>query len=276
MTGFRSARLAVAPLAGALVALLCFGPLGSARTADGTPPLRVDYHPPRLSVDAHGVTLARVLGEIGAKVGFTVVSNGASSTLVHVSIQDASVEELLRQLLRGENHTVLYLAGGAARDAVPGIDTIVLLGEPSPLKVTGEPGDRRQAQGHRESVPGDRQAPSLAVSPAMSPPPVRSPWTPESTPLLSWERGASVDSAADPESPPITVGDILKAHAMAAVQTGLEATDGASGPASAPQANLDAVLAETTRRAQQSLAALIDGLATATRSLQESLAADRK
>jgi hypothetical protein len=272
MSGFQNARLAARPLAGVLVALLCLAPVGSACAGDGGPRLRVDYHPPRLSVDAAGVTLAQVVGEIGAKVGFTVVDNGASSTLLNVSIQNTSMGEVLRQLLRGENHTIVYLTG----DAVPDIGTIVLLGEPTLLKASVYPGDRRQAQGHQEGIPGDRQAPSLAVPPAVSPLPVPSPWTPESTPHLSWEGRASADRSADAESPPITVGDIVKAHAMAAVQTGPEAMDGASRAASVPQANLDVVLAETTRRAQQSLAALIDALATATRSMNESLASGRK
>ena len=83
-----------------------------------------------------------------------------------------------------------------------------------------------------------------------------------------------MESPADPSSPPVTVGDILKNHALAAARAAQEAADGQSAdlsvPPSAPPANLQAVLIEATRRAQQSLSALIDGLATATRSLQES------
>src|SRR5262245_46323752 len=104
MTRSRRAALAGVPLVGALVVLAYLAPAGFAQARDAGPRLKVDYVASRLSVDAHDVTLAQVLREIGAKVGFTVVDNRASSALVTVSMQDASVDEVLRQLLRAENH----------------------------------------------------------------------------------------------------------------------------------------------------------------------------
>lgn len=89
---------------------------------------------------------------------------------------------------------------------------------------------------------------------------------PESTPLLD---PALVD-ASDPAAMPVTVGDILKTHGMAAAQAA-EADQGALAP-SVPTSH-SAALAETTRRAQQGLGALVDGLATVTRSLRQSQAA---
>ena len=272
MTIHVMARVAGVAFVGALVALSCFGS-AAARAADGAPGLRVDYDPPRLSVDARGVSLARVLGEIGAKVGFTVVDNGASSPLVNVSIQDASVDEVLRRLLRGENHAVLYQAGsGNAPRSVPAIDKVVLLGEAGQMTASAERGDRTQAQPRPADVSDGQHVASVAGSPTV--PPSAGPWPKVPEPLPPGDQSAEMESPADPSSPPVTVGDILKNHALAAARAAQEAADGQSAdlsvPPSAPPANLQAVLIEATRRAQQSLSALIDGLATATRSLQES------
>ena len=275
MNMYAMARAAAVAFAGVLVALSCLGPIGVARASDGTPGLRVDYHPPRLSVDARDVSLARVLGEVAAKVGFTVVDNGDSSPLVSVSIQDASVEEVLRRLLRGENHVVLYLAGsGAAPRSVPAIDKVVLSGETGRLTPTAERADRPQAQSRPADVSGGQHVSSAAASPTGSPSTGPTPWSPEPAPPLPGDGNAEVLSPDDPSGVPVTVGDILKNHALAAARAAQEAADGGSAapsvPPSAPPANLEAVLVEATRRAQQSLSALIDGLATATRSLQES------
>ena len=73
--------------------------------------LRVDYDGSRLSVEAHQVSLVAVLREIGAKVGFTVVETAPSSVTVTFSDREAALDDVLRQLLRAENHTVFYRAG---------------------------------------------------------------------------------------------------------------------------------------------------------------------
>src|SRR5437867_3899394 len=100
MRMYEGAGAVAASLAGALVALACVSAALPVRAADdGSRELHVDYHPPRLSVEAGGQTLARVLSEIGAKVGFTVIDNGASSVPVSVSIREVSVDDALRQLL---------------------------------------------------------------------------------------------------------------------------------------------------------------------------------
>src|SRR5262245_32807894 len=103
--------------------------------------LDVDYRPPRLSVEATDHTLTQILGAIGAKVGFTVVDNGAPSEPMTVSIRDASVEDALRQLLRGTNHSLVYL-DETSPGSVP-IDKVVLLGAPGIAQPTSTP-DRLQ------------------------------------------------------------------------------------------------------------------------------------
>jgi len=80
----RIARAPAVRFVGALVAIMCLGLVGTACAADGAPRLRVDYQPPRLSVDAHDVSLARVLGEIGEKVGFTVVGHKPDGTPLYI------------------------------------------------------------------------------------------------------------------------------------------------------------------------------------------------
>ena len=90
--------------------------------------MRVEYDPPLLSVAAREVGLGELLEVIGAKVGFTVAEGRAASRPVTVAIASASVDGVLRQLLRAENHTILYRQGA---DATVMVDRIVLLGAPA-------------------------------------------------------------------------------------------------------------------------------------------------
>jgi len=262
----------VASLCGVVLAFLCL--VGTVRANEIEPGLKVDYDPPHLSVEAREAGLGAVLRAIGAKVGFRVIESVASSRVVTLSIQNASVDDVLRQLLRAENHTVLYRAGGGPSAESGTIDRIVLLGDPSPATAAAIPAEGRapdpgQGPGHRDASVATA---SLRPSPVLS----AQSW-PVSMPLLD---PAPMD-ASDPEVPPVTVGDILKAHAMAAAQAVPVSTDqgdlaaGTPFPAASMPPLSDA-LAETTRRAQQALGALIDGLATATRSLQQSQSAGGK
>ena len=70
--------------------------------------LRVTYSPPRISVEARGVKLREVLRDISSKVGFELTDYGIPDRDLTVSIEEATVEEVLRQLLRGENYGVVY------------------------------------------------------------------------------------------------------------------------------------------------------------------------
>lgn len=262
-------RLAAIPLGGALLAVLCLG-AAAARAGDVAPSLTVDYNPPRLSVEARGVSLARVLAEIGRMVGFSIVDLGNSSDPLSISVHAASVNEVLRQLLQRENHTVLYLAGGGAEPGSPhGIDRIILLGAPVRMGAAADPRDPRLAAGRPAATGGERPPtgfPSTGPLPSMA----------ESARLSPWDR-QSPDGPTDRDSAPVVLEDLLRTHAMAGAQTNRGVADSAPGPRDfAPPTDLEAALAETTRRAQQGLAALVEGLATATRSLQESAAAGRR
>lgn len=207
--------------------------------------LRVDYDPPRLSVEAREVGLGAVLRAIGAKVGFGVVETVPSSRDVTLSIRDESVDDVLRQLLRARNHTTIYRLTGLPSAGTGPIDRIVLFGD------------------------------SVTATAAATPPA-------RLTSPQSWPESAAflIPPAAvggDPAVMPTTVGEMLQTHAMVAGQVRQPAAIGAGFSAmsqltpSTSGLKLDAALAETTRRAQQGLGTLIDGLAAATRSLQQSL-----
>lgn len=261
-----------AALAGVILAFLAL--VGTVRADELKPGLRVDYDPPQLSVEAREVELGAVLGAIGAKVGFSVVELTPASRVVTLSIRNASVDEVLRPLLRAENHTVLYRPGGGPSMKSGAIDRIVLLGAASPA--TAIPGEGRAPDAGQAPGGGDASPATASLWPA---PVASSQSWPDSSSLLN---PAPVD-ASDPAVSPVSVGDLLKAHAMAAAQAAQASTDqGAPAPVtslpapSTPPATLSAALAATTRRAQQALGALIDGLATATRSLQQSQPAGGK
>jgi len=243
---------------GCLAAAIALAAWALVAPARAEPWLSVDYDPPRLSVEARDVSLVTVLNQIGGKVGFSVTETAPVSAVVTISIRNATLDEVLRQLLRAENSTVLYRA---TAQSVAMIERIVLSGEP-----TAALEERRQ-----EPVPAPRrdglaQGASLA---SVTPP---SSW-PEGMTPPSWDPGLSVSN--DPGVPPTTVEGLLKAHAMAAVPAPPGPGD-ATSPPPAPQTNPDAALAESTRRAQQALAALVNGLATATQSLRQGQTAGGK
>ena len=143
--------------------------------------VRVEYEPPHVSVAATEVGLGELLRLIGAKVGFSVAEGRAGLRLVTVSIASASLDDVLRQLLRAENHTILYRLGA---DAMVMVDRIVLLGGRAE-GVSGVDTEPRPSQ----------EAPALASSAVPM-----SPGVGESA--TTGERQASV-------------GDMLQSHAVA-------------------------------------------------------------
>lgn len=256
-------------LAGIILAFLCL--VGTVRADESG--LRVDYDPPQLSVEAREVSLGAVLRAIGAKAGFSVVETVPSSKVATLSIRSASIDDVLRQLLRAKNHTMIYRVARPPSVESGAIDRIVLFGDStSSTAAAAPPGgsarDPRQAQDHDDA---GAKTVLAALSASLQS------W-PESTPFLNPPPAYT----GEPAAPPSSVGGMLRAHAVAAVQAGPSAGNEATFlatplPASStPQANPDAALAEATRRAQQALGALIDGLAATTRSLQQSLPTGRK
>jgi len=88
--------------------------------------LSVIHNPSYLSVEAKDTSLPELLQEIGAKVGFAVVDMGISRSSLTVSITRKALEEILRQLLQGENHAIVYRGQKERQGGVSGaIDTIL-------------------------------------------------------------------------------------------------------------------------------------------------------
>jgi len=191
------------------------------------PKLLVDYEPPLLSVEAHEVGLGEVLKAIGDKVGFIVLETAPSSTVVTVSIQNASLDDVLRQLLRAENHTVLYRAGGGMSAESGAIDRIVLLGDPRAATATATPtlGRPQQAQDQRDA----HAEPASSFPPA----PLASPQSGPESPPVQPDRDPAPADQSEPGALPLNVADVLKAHAMATAHAAQESTgEGAASPAS--------------------------------------------
>lgn len=145
----RTRRTACVGLAAAT--LLWLGVSPSEPAAGRERRLSVVYHPPRLSIEARGVSAAEVLREIGTKVGFAVEGTGAGRPGVSVSVQDATLDEVLRQLLLGENYILVYRAQGSGT-ALEAIEKIVLLGTPSPAVARLDSGEALPAEVRTEDI----------------------------------------------------------------------------------------------------------------------------
>jgi hypothetical protein len=224
--------------------------------------LSVTYDPPRLSVEARGVSLQRVLGEIGQKLGFVVVDYGGSDRLITFSLQDASAAEVLEQLLRGENYAVVY--EGQRKE----IAKVLLL--TSAMQASTESRNPPYTDMRQERIVQSQAGLTY--------------YSPVSQPSLSVEQ-----KRADKAQPEVRVEDIMRAHALSGMIDPMGSLSGASNVAqpfgspagssfstgtmstSPPPQDIHETLAVTTRLAQQNVKALVDGLATASNSLFQSL-----
>ena len=229
--------------------------------------LTVAYQPPLISVDARDMPLASILREIGAKAGFTVEQRGLDSRPITIAIRDATLDDVLRQLLRSENHTLLYRDQAGQPAGV--LDQIVLLGPASAAPAVATAG--------RHQRPDLGGAPGMVAPVPAQPVPVPSPqaaMVPPSAPP------AAAEGSDDAEP---TVSDVLRSHAAATLRAAEMAQAAPAVPApptvaGAPVAagnppvlspEAQDALAASTRQAQQSLKALVDGLDAATRALQQ-------
>lgn len=253
-------RLRKSLIALMVASVVGFGVAVPGTAAEQKTQLTVTYKAPRLSVEARGVSLQRVLEEIGTKLSFTVVDYGVSDRLVTFSIQEASVEEVLGQLLRGENYAVVYADG-------PQKEIAKLL-----LLTTGA-----QASGKASNPQPENKREERIV---------------QSQTGLTYHSSFSAPSSfeqkrVDKPETEVKVEDIMRTHVLSGVidpMVGLSGTGNAqsfgspagnafTGAMSAPPPgqNIHETLAITTRLAQQNLKALVDGLAAASNSLFQSL-----
>ena len=91
--------------------------------------LHVEYKAPTISVEAHNVLVQDVLVAVGDQVGFKTISIGEiNSFVLHLSLKDRSVEEVLDTLLGGRNYGMSYHP--ALGQPEYGIDKVFVLGAP--------------------------------------------------------------------------------------------------------------------------------------------------
>jgi hypothetical protein len=245
--------------AAAILAFLWMVLPPSGLTAERKSDLRVTYSPPRISVEARGIKLREVLRDVSLKVGFELTDHGIPDRDLTVSIEETTVEELLRQLLRGENYGVVY------REKNRAISKVMLLS--SPVYAQAAPMSENQPI-RAEASRGSEGLTVFSAAPSYQP--ARS------------ERKRENRADSEPR-----VEDILRVHAISGLAgsgafpqsstpnappplrsstSAFPATGAASFPTQSV-GNMNESLAATTRLAQQNLKALADGLATATHSL---------
>jgi len=236
-----------------LVALLIWAP--AATCAAETAP-RVVYAPPLLSVEAVGVALPDLLREIGQRAGFEIVSAEVPRPPVSLKIQGATLEEVLRQLLRNEDHVIVYRENlGTSR-----VETVVLRGPQGPAApASAMAGDWPLRRGVAAPQGGVQTLPPVTVQPAARPFPqgVVAPSPPSDTGAASTPPSGEVSGVG-------VVEDLLASQAMAGLKRARPAASTAP-----PTATAEA-LARTTRTAQQSLKALMDRLEAVTESMRAS------
>jgi hypothetical protein len=238
-----------------------------AQTAERKLDLSVIYDAPRLSVEAREVSLRRVLEEIGTKFGFSVMEYGGSDKPLTVSIEKASLEEALDQILRGVNYAFVY--GGERR----GIEKVILLSPSTYMQATT---DNQQQKDKRQEGIVQVQSGLTHHSSASQPS------------LLGVQKPANQAEAE------IKVDDIMRVHALSGLigpagipseTTSDPQTFGSPARSSLstrpmftqpPPQDIHETLATTTPLAQPTLKALVDGLATASSSLFQSLPNSRR
>jgi hypothetical protein len=235
-----------------------------ATVASAEPRLSVTYHAPLISIDASEVTVAEVLREVGRAVGFSIVEAGSSDARLNFSIHDASLPEALQQLLRSENHVLLYGEGTQP------IAAVMLLGAgvaraPTPFNQSD---DVSSHSGNQDQ--GDTNPPAEIAPPSATPVSGAPPSTPAD--LGEYRRWAEVS----PEV--VNATDLLLRHAGSGVAASPTMPASGSSPVAASSAispdagaaDPGSTLAITTRLAQQNLTKLIQALSAATSSMLSS------
>src|SRR5262249_35633561 len=189
-----------------------------ATSASAQPWMRVVYHAQLISIDASGVTVAEVLREVGRTVGFSVVEAGSSDTQLSFSIHDALVPEALQQLLRSENHVLLY------REGTQTIDTVLVLGARVARAVTPF-NQSDHPLGHSENQVQGGTNPSAEIAPSSV--------TPVSGAPSTWADLAEYRRWAE-ESPEVAnATDLILRHAGSGVAASPTTPASGSGTAAA-------------------------------------------
>ena len=104
-------------------------------------PLEIEHGDTGWTVRATGARVEDVLGALAGREPFAVAMQlGVERPLVDVDLRDASLEEVLRDVLRGRNYTIAYREDGD-RLAVSRVEVLL----PRPPRDGDEPGGARRA-----------------------------------------------------------------------------------------------------------------------------------
>jgi hypothetical protein len=225
-----------------------------------------------LTVEAHEVGAEEVLQEIGRQLGFTVVVNEAARPTVNVSVKDATLEEVLQQILRGENYALVYRnTKGKSAQGSEGIGKVLLLspsgaGAANPVAESGRPGQERP-QPLSRSQTSVTHAPEAARPAQVSDQEV-------------WAR-LREKSAAIARDDQVTARELLEAQALervlakremeAARYSGQSSVEEDAETAEAQAAREQEPPAVTIQRVQRNLAILVDGFDEAKRNFFNAL-----
>jgi hypothetical protein len=248
--------------------------------------LSVVSSPAGVTVEAHGVEVEEVLREMGKKMGFAVTTKEAARPTVNVSIKDATPEEVLQQILRGENYALVYRnAKGESVRGSGGIDKVLLLSPSGAVAATPAAESGRLGQEPHQAL-SQNQAATTDTSEAA---PTASVFGQEGWTRLR-ERADAISRGG-----PVTVDDILGGQALQVLQArnameafsnseqlsagedtetaDIEPASGAVNLANLgadEQRRVQESLAIATQMAQRNLAVMAEGLAAATNSVLNS------
>ena len=104
-------------------------------------PLEIEHGDTGWTVRATGARVEDVLGALAERAPFAVAMQlGVERPLVDVDVRDASLDEVLRDVLRGRNYTIAYREDGD-RLAVSRVEVLL----PRPPRDGDEPGGARRA-----------------------------------------------------------------------------------------------------------------------------------
>lgn len=204
---------------GITVSLLWWGACHPPYSEAAESALNVDPSPSGLTVEAHGVGVEEVLREMGEKLGFTVVAKEAAHPVVNVSIKDATPEEALQQVLRGENYAIVYRRPEGKQSQAGKIDKILLLSPPNAatIGVNSQPSEKEQARhgaslGEQGGIPSEGSLPEQATAAVFG----KSGWKV----IQRGEEGPSATAAnqqGEEEESSAAITELLRARALQAL-----------------------------------------------------------
>jgi len=220
--------------------------------------LSVVSSPAGLTVAAHGVGVEEVLREIGKQMGFAVTAKEAARPTVNVSIKNAAPEEVLQQILRGENYALVYRhAKGKLAQENGGIAEVLLL-SPSGAVAANPAAESGRLEQERRQAPFQSQTAVTGPSGATQ--------TARGFAQEEWTRlRERADAVA--RGGPVTLSDLLEDQALQGMLARSETDAASDSEQSSEQKSGQEPSALTIQRVQRNLAVLVEGVTTATNSL---------